>query len=145
MKRVPPRSTRTDTLFPYTTRFRSLQRFNGRIETSRTLLDSAAPEMERLEAISGALLGRTQEAEELLRGQGRRLTEWLESTQSGVDANRALVEKLRTALDNTHQDATRITEGAGPLLVTALLQIGRAHVCTPVTNAHLVCRLLLEK
>src|SRR3546814_4470554 len=23
-------------------------------------------------------------------------------------------------------------------------QIGRAHVCTPVINAHLVCRLLLE-
>src|SRR3546814_3877960 len=23
--------------------------------------------------------------------------------------------------------------------------IGRAHVCTPVTNAHLVCRLLLAK
>src|SRR3546814_3165093 len=27
----------------------------------------------------------------------------------------------------------------------AALAIGRAHVCTPVTNAHLVCRLLLEK
>src|SRR3546814_1528725 len=25
------------------------------------------------------------------------------------------------------------------------LENGRAHVCTPVTNAHLVCRLLLEK
>src|SRR3546814_8754064 len=25
------------------------------------------------------------------------------------------------------------------------LQIGRAHVCTPVTNAHIVCRLLLDK
>src|SRR3546814_6123742 len=25
------------------------------------------------------------------------------------------------------------------------LEIGRAHVCTPVTNAHLVCRLLPEK
>src|SRR3546814_3128644 len=25
------------------------------------------------------------------------------------------------------------------------MQIGRAHVCTPVTNAQLVCRLLLEK
>src|SRR3546814_4821605 len=24
-------------------------------------------------------------------------------------------------------------------------QIGRAHVCTPVTTAHIVCRLLLEK
>src|SRR3546814_8456640 len=28
---------------------------------------------------------------------------------------------------------------------TAIKEIGRAHVCTPVTNAHLVCRLLLEK
>src|SRR3546814_10571978 len=27
----------------------------------------------------------------------------------------------------------------------AVLKIGRAPVCTPVTNAHLVCRLLLEK
>src|SRR3546814_8654471 len=26
---------------------------------------------------------------------------------------------------------------------TGNLEIGRAHVCTPVTNAHLVCRLLL--
>src|SRR3546814_10464325 len=25
------------------------------------------------------------------------------------------------------------------------IEIGRAHVCTPVTNAHLVSRLLLEK
>src|SRR3546814_8606447 len=24
-------------------------------------------------------------------------------------------------------------------------EIGRAHVCTPVTNAHIVCRLLLDK
>src|SRR3546814_1508859 len=30
-------------------------------------------------------------------------------------------------------------------LVEGHLQIGRAHVRTPVTNAHLVCRLLLEK
>ena len=101
----------------------ALERFDTRITTSRTLLDSAAPEMERLEAISEALVGRAHEAEELLRGQGRRLTEWLESTQSGVEANRELVERLRAALDNAHQDATRITEGAGPLLVTALLRV----------------------
>src|SRR3546814_3305513 len=37
-----------------------------------------------------------------------------------------------TAIDNTW---------ATPLY----FQIGRAHVWTPVTNAHLVCRLLLEK
>src|SRR3546814_9758798 len=28
---------------------------------------------------------------------------------------------------------------------TQMKKIGRAHVCTPVTNAHSVCRLLLEK
>src|SRR3546814_7020212 len=33
--------------------------------------------------------------------------------------------------------------GGGGLAST--LEIGRAHVWTPVTNAHLVCRLLLEK
>src|SRR3546814_10436666 len=33
------------------------------------------------------------------------------------------------------------TESA--ILVTGLKEIGRAHVCTPVTNAHPVCRLLL--
>src|SRR3546814_6881936 len=33
----------------------------------------------------------------------------------------------------------------GPRAATRAQQIGRAHVCTPVTNAQLVCRLLLEK
>ena len=101
----------------------ALERFDARLERSRDLLGSAAPEMERLEAISEALVGRAEEAEEMLRGQGRRLTEWLESTQGGLEANRQLVEKLRTTLDAAYQDATRITEGAGPLLVTALLRV----------------------
>src|SRR3546814_2609634 len=29
--------------------------------------------------------------------------------------------------------------------VELVIEIGRAHVCTPDTNAHLVCRLLLEQ
>src|SRR3546814_1087747 len=35
--------------------------------------------------------------------------------------------------------------GKGYGLTVVGLQIGRAHVCTPVTNAHLVCRPLLAK
>ncbi|BAV64187.1 hypothetical protein [Sphingobium cloacae] len=101
----------------------ALERFEGRMERSRAVMESTTPELERLEAISEALLGRTQEAEELLRGQGSRLTEWLESTQGGLESNRELVNRLRLALDGAHQDATRITEGAGPLLVTALLRV----------------------
>lgn len=101
----------------------ALDRFDSRMEQSRSLLSDTAPEMERLEAISQALVGRAEEAEALLRGQGARLTEWLESTQGGLEANRDLIDRLRAALDAAHQDASRITEGAGPLLVTALLRV----------------------
>ena len=101
----------------------ALDRFDSRMEQSRSLLGDTAPEMERLEAISQALVGRAEEAEALLRGQGARLTEWLESTQGGLEANRDLIDRLRAALDAAHQDASRITEGAGPLLVTALLRV----------------------
>src|SRR3546814_5575273 len=40
-----------------------------------------------------------------------------------------------------------VVVGVGVNLVSApdLPEIGRAHVCTPVTNATLVCRLLLEQ
>src|SRR3546814_9716783 len=71
MLRRPPRSTRTDTLFPYTTLFRSVGRRHRRS------------------------------------GSGRRHDPHAQGHRGG--------------------------------------EIGRAHVCTPVTNAHLVCRLLLEK
>src|SRR3546814_4886554 len=70
MIRRPPRPTRTDTLFPYTTLFRSC----------------GAPPQSRTPA-----------------------------------------------------------RGRGFARSSARRQIGRAHVCTPVTNAHLVCRLLLHK
>src|SRR3546814_8610049 len=42
-------------------------------------------------------------------------------------------------------DALREKGEAGdPKVEADVRQIGRAHVCTPVTHAHLVCRLLLE-
>src|SRR3546814_20323179 len=82
MIRRPPRSTRTDTLFPYTTLFRSPMAARGSqlLPSARVAADARLLQFERP-----------------LRGYGARS------------------------------------------------QIGRAHVWTPVTNAHLVCRLLLEK
>src|SRR3546814_4103065 len=41
--------------------------------------------------------------------------------------------------------AERVLGELLPRVKELALQIGRAHVCTPVTNAHLVCRLLLAK
>src|SRR3546814_4331544 len=80
MIRRPPRSTRTDTLFPYTTLFRS-----------------SAGEIVRLLELFIELRGE-------------------------------IIGQLSVHSLGGHR-----------------LEIGRAHVCTPVTNAHLVCRLLLDK
>src|SRR3546814_1925352 len=80
MIRRPPRSTRTDTLFPYTTLFRS--------------------------PIGGA------------------------SRPDSVRPTQRVISRTE-----------RVRRTGTP----ATSQIGRAHVSTPVTNAHLVCRLLLDK
>src|SRR3546814_4185925 len=101
MIRRPPRSTRTDTLFPSTTRIRSQAR------------PVAADDLD-----GGALRG----------GQQRAAGAPLIAVDLAGDQG---LERQRVALE-LHQ-----------LQVEA--KIGRAHVCTPVTNAHLVCRLLLAK
>src|SRR3546814_5429106 len=110
MIRRPPRSTRTDTLFPYTTLFRSrleMRGFGG----------------DRVDARLG-------------------------------DAARGFVEVGRVEAHDTRERLAvgearfgrhqRVGVFCGHLDMIAE-QIGRAHVCTPVTNEHLVCRLLLEK
>src|SRR3546814_1238230 len=96
MIRRPPRSTRTDTLFPYTTLFRSCIDENHWIATREPqgapkILFQHRPEYEAKDQRSG----------------------------------------LQTDLQENIAGKAK--------------QIGRAHVRTPVTNAHLVCRLLLEK
>src|SRR3546814_7683370 len=107
MIRRPPRSTRTDTLFPYTTLFRS------RLVTSAFLPHVFAP------------------AE-------------IECPQSYQERGNAGNESPRVS--------TFINDGANDYTDWYLIggsryreQIGRAHVCTQVTNAQLVCSLELEK
>src|SRR3546814_4169729 len=102
MSRRPPRSTRTYTLFPYTTLFRS----EGRCT------DEARRCEPGLESHSG-------------RGARRPL-------------NLLLGELFSLLIPATaSRRYRRSTRSCRPR------QIGRAHVWTPVTNAHLVCRLLL--
>src|SRR3546814_5275693 len=97
MNRRPPRSTRTDTLFPYTTLFRSVS--------------------------------------------------WREP---GDDEDHVLSMKY-PGKDHGFLGGVqgRVIKGlfgdALPVELGGKAEIGRAHVCTPVTNAHLVCRRLLEQ
>src|SRR3546814_6863568 len=88
----PPRSTRTDTLVPYTTLFRAARQVDALVVAQRPARDDPG-----LGVAGGAVLN--------------------------FQAQLAVVDQQRGARR----------------------EIGRAHVCTPVTNAHIVCRLLLEK
>src|SRR3546814_3469925 len=92
MIRLPPRSTRTDTLLPYTTLFRS-----------------PVP---------------ASQAAHLARQRNQVIV---------VDPDEVVFSQQR-------RQSFREAPVDGPVG-----QIGRAHVRTPVTNAHLVCRLRLEK
>src|SRR3546814_10767939 len=74
-----------------------------------------------------------------------------------ADVARSTADLLRIVARSPGQQELILTRAgrfvetldSGQLARLAMLreveQIGRAHVGTPVTNAHLVCRLLLEK
>src|SRR3546814_9365585 len=107
----PPISTRTDTLFPYPTLFRSLvDQVAHRYRGGELHLGVAAVEQDRQQPAEAA------DQRPVLREQHREPAALLVRRAADEDRHR-------------HQ----------------LHEIGRAHVCTPVTNAHIVCRLLLEK
>src|SRR3546814_6360544 len=108
MIRRPPRSTRTDTPFPYTTLFRS---------------------------VGG---GRTADA-----GRGRT------GISRGYPPEIPLPRPEPRTTPRQHPAALERNRVAPPppgrTRLHRISEIGRAHVCTPVTNEQLVCRLLLEK
>src|SRR3546814_7142531 len=113
MLRRQPRATRPDTLFPYTTLFRSGRAARG---CRRTGCGWAAA--------GGGARGGCPAAPAR---PGRRA-----ATPAAPHPRR------RGATPERCCPARRGGARRGPT-------IGRAHVCTTVTNAHLVCRLLLEK
>src|SRR3546814_6429512 len=140
MIRRPPRSTRTDTLFPYTTLFRSAHAgSDGDIAQAvgwRLPPRARAPAQLRQGGPvdvgvdhRGTVEGRGQRAEYVRArpaGLGRR--------QHDAAIGRAAIEPNRDeAGDPDRRDRSLRT------------QPGRAHVRTPVTNAHLFCRTLLNK
>src|SRR3546814_4025038 len=130
MIRRPPRSTRTDTLFPYTTLFRSFDLHAGHTETSLMLhLRPESVHMERAEP------GNTAPLQQIL-------TDLITGGIAAVSPNGVLGDPTRATADHGVEVLAAMIEEIHDRLTH---KIGRAHVCTPVTNAQLVCRLLLEQ
>src|SRR3546814_8534925 len=121
MIRRPPRCTRSDTRLPYTALFRAPVRLRPAVRADQ--------------AVPPARIADPRPSRELHdpgRGDHHRPARPGLRQRRGLRAGR---EAARAALQ-----PPRIRRGRPPHL-----EIGKAHVGTPVTNAHLVCRLLLEK
>src|SRR3546814_9623388 len=111
MKRRPPRSTRTDTLFPYTTLFRSFAEAAYDLPTYKKFVDALkVPVLANITEFGATPLFTREELASV-----------------GVGIQLYPLSAFRAA--NKAAEAVRSEEHTSEL---------------PVTNAHLVCRLLLE-
>src|SRR3546814_3400067 len=120
MIRSPTGSTRTDTLLPYTTLFRS-------VEVARAQIASVLNEKpERVFFTSGA-------------------TESVNWALKGIMSAPGQRRRRLVTIATEHACVLDSAAWLASVGADVVVQIGRAHVGTPVTNAHLVCSLLLEK
>src|SRR3546814_2613523 len=121
MIRRPPRSTLTDTLFPYTTLFRSPGELDARQRADR-----------KDAGVRAGRLGRQRTAAD----------ERLERGGEGLDT-----AEQRGGIRNLRRE--RVASRRELVTLDGILRRhqrrSEEHTSEPVTNAHLVCRLLLEK
>src|SRR3546814_3063372 len=71
---------------------------------------------------------------------------WNAATFSSSALRCSAITRCARACCSPYSDIARPPSSATSATdAAASPKIGRAHVCTPVTNAHLLCRLLLDK
>src|SRR3546814_5514183 len=72
--------------------------------------------------------------------------EWLKANEDQIPVIVSECDKIMNSELKQSDLPIPVAKNCGGIKsAIASIKIGRAHVCTPVTNAHLVCRLLLEK
>src|SRR3546814_3016477 len=135
MIRRPPRSTRTDTLFPYPTLFRSAVFVGARIARQR-VEQADVRTFRRFDRANAAVMRRMHVAD----FEARALTR---QTARSEGRNATLVRHFRQRIVLVHE--LRELRRTEELLDSCRYQIGRTHYCTPVTNAHTVCHLILAQ
>ncbi|HKX22016.1 MAG TPA: hypothetical protein VJM81_01940, partial [Rhizorhapis sp.] len=73
--------------------------------------------------VTEAILGRVNEAEEMIRAQATLLREWLSGAEAHIVTNRIEVEKLGSAIAAADEQSERLAQQAGPKLIEALLRV----------------------
>src|SRR3546814_1206167 len=144
MIRRPPRSKRTDTLFPYTTLFRSVvgDRVVRGISKDRDSTDGAYFVAEFSKPFAALGTFRKSPGDNIGWGIGTSDVQPGARDISGSYAGSYVTFKTTAG----EQVLMKIAHGTSyEQAAERLRELGRAHVGTPVTNAPLVCRPRLEK
>src|SRR3546814_14537740 len=118
MIRRPPRSTRTDTLFPYTTLFRSEHRQFARTRHGDQVATGVRDGLEVVE------LDRTG-------GLDRHVVDGRRTRRRATDVERThgqLGARLADRLRGDHADRLAVVDDVATAQVAAVAEIGRAHV-----------------
>src|SRR3546814_4282991 len=126
MIRRPPRSTRTDTLFPYTTLFRSHRLFVRGGKGGKKATQSNA----QLRSRSGVAACYV--------GPGF-------VTKIGTFRTDIFLASLNRFVDLRRRQPVLQAGMIQDIIPVGSRQIGRVHVSTPVTNAMIACSLPLEQ
>src|SRR3546814_3072613 len=129
MIRRPPRSTRTYTLCPDTALFRAPAACFQLLERLDTFLEGIAGQWRQQEGhkLKVLVLWRYN----LLDPFGGQIPRFSNIEVTGLSFHRP------TGLEANYTVLLAVSDGD--------YEIGKAHVCTPATNAHLVCGHLLDK
>src|SRR3546814_1914085 len=143
MIRLPPRSTRTDTLFPYTTLFRSVVDLRDHYGLPQIVADSSDAAFATLDGlraesvvtITGDVVARSAETTNTNLPTGA-----IEVRARDVAVQSAAVElPMPVAGEQEYPEDIRLKyrflDLRSERLHANILQIGRAHVRTQVTNA----------
>src|SRR3546814_10253169 len=132
MIRRPPRSTRTDTLFPYTTLFRSRQHRRAALQpgcqAGKEAADAVADDHHR--PPTTPLLGSIEHGGEIL------CPPFAPTIAPALEARRPCISDPPVIVSDG------IEAAAGEERGVAMIKIGRAQVRTPITNSQLVFRLM---
>src|SRR3546814_5162512 len=145
MKRQPPRSKRTDTLVPYTTLFLT----GGTLAVSRQEATSNYQCIRDQKNWPEAAKATTKASADSGQNTAGVATQQQKVVWSGdITAGTSGVHKFRlyaSSYFKLYADGKLVLDRWRQNWNPWFHKIGRANVCTPVTNAHLVCRLLFQK
>lgn len=102
---------------------RAFARLDDRLSASRGELTKISPELERVEAVAEATLGRLRESDGLVRNQYQLIDDCDTKGTALMVAQQAALAELELAMTKVNEQAVALSDQSGPRLVEALVRV----------------------